>query len=139
MLSMLLLSLALQAHAAEPSQALSYEAASVSKSQRAEYIRLSQEMERLAQRNAWSGVERAYVDCVETTHPMTITDHINGAHAARAVGDVAAEAKRLRAAKVVLDATEGYELSVEKDLIEWIAEIDKNYTHVFLACDPGSR
>ena len=64
----------------------------------AEYTRLSQEIERLSQKGAWSGVERAFQTCLEMGLPLDHEDYVSGAHAARARGDVEAARDRLKAA-----------------------------------------
>ena len=46
----------------------------------------SQELAKLATRNAWAGVERTYKAIVATGHAPSFEDHYSGAHAARAHG-----------------------------------------------------
>jgi hypothetical protein len=97
--------------------------------EQAEYYRLTQEMEKLAQRNAWSGVERAYERILETGVTPSFEDHLFGAHAARALGDATN-------ARVRLVAANG--LREEREVIDWLYTIDNNYGRVFLAADPGT-
>ena len=97
---------------------------------RAEYQRLAQEIEKLASRNAWAGVERTYLALVATGVAPSYADHLAGAHAARAVGDVASARQRLLAANL---------LQEDRTIQDWLWEIDSRYNKVFLACDPGKR
>lgn len=94
----------------------------------AEYERLSQEMTRLASRNAWEGVERSYQDLLETTIPPTAEEHHLGAQAAAKLGDVSSARARLVLALEVLDSQE---------FRDWIHVIDNNYGPVSLKGDPG--
>ena len=64
----------------------------------AEYRRLSQEIESLAARNAWGGVERIYLDMHATAAPVQPNAHVLGARAAMHRGDVTAARDRLRLA-----------------------------------------
>lgn len=59
------------------------------KSQKAEMQRLSEEMIRLAQRNAWTGVERAYQSILGLGIPPDGQIHKLAAEAARVSGDCA--------------------------------------------------
>lgn len=97
---------------------------------KAEYVRLSQELEKLASRNAWAGVERTYNALVETQMPPTFADHIAGAHAARALGNIAGSRTRLMAAN---------EIREEREVLDWLWDIDANYGKVFLACGGGKE
>ena len=63
-----------------------------------ERSRLEQELDSLAVKNAWAGVERAYTKLVELGEPIPITAHLLGAHAARDRGDTLATLMRLKAA-----------------------------------------
>jgi len=94
----------------------------------AEYERLSQEMTRLASRNAWEGVERAYQDLLETAIPPTAEEYHLGAQAAAKLGDVSSTRARLVLALEVLDSQE---------FRDWIHAIDSNYGPVSLKGDPG--
>jgi hypothetical protein len=95
----------------------------------AEYIRLSQELEKLAQRNAWAGVERTYRQLVATGVAPTFDDFFIGAQGARAIGDVTSARQRLLAANA---------LKEDREILDWLWEIDSNYGQVFLAADVGS-
>jgi hypothetical protein len=94
----------------------------------AEYIRLSQELEKLATRNAWPGVERTYLLLVATGVTPKFEDHLIGAHGARAIGDITSARQRLLLAN---------ELKEDREVIDWLWEIDSTYGQVFIACDVG--
>jgi hypothetical protein len=94
----------------------------------AEHVRLSVEIERLAQRQAWKGVERRYLQLLALEIQLTHADHMHGAYAARELGHVAACYDRLRAA-ADQDAT--------KEVIDWLWNIDNNYGHVVLTTAPA--
>lgn len=96
----------------------------------AEYVRLQQELEKLAARNAWAGVERTYQKLVATGVPPSFSDHVSGAYAARALGDVGAARTRLSAANAIKE---------DKQILEWLWDIDSNYGRVYLACDLGKH
>ncbi len=95
---------------------------------RAEYVRLEQELEKLASRNAWSGVERTYTSLVATGLPLSFQDHLYGAQSARTVGDVTSARARLLVANG---------LQEDREVLDWLWEIDSNYGVVYLAGDPG--
>ncbi len=106
----------------DPTEQLSPEAA------KAEYVRLAQELEKLTSRNAWAGVERTYLALIETGVQPTFEDFIAGASSARATGDISGSRARLMAAN---------ELQEDKEILDWLWEIDSNYGKVFLACLPS--
>ena len=85
---------------------------------RAEYIRLSEELHRLASRDAWAGVERFYEAIQDIELPASFADHLAGAHAASAKGDVAAARERLLAAHRVAE---------HRDVLDWLWSIDHDY------------
>jgi hypothetical protein len=93
----------------------------------AEAVRLGQEIEKLAQRNAWAGVERMFDALVATGVPPTFEDYVAGAHAARASGEVGAMRERLQAA---------HGLREDRQIIDWLADVDAKFGRVTLACDP---
>jgi len=94
----------------------------------AEHVRISVEIDRLAQRQAWKGVERKYLQLLEFGIPLTHADHMHGAYAARELGQVASCYERLRAAAEI-DAT--------REVIDWLWNIDNNYGHVVLSTAPA--
>lgn len=98
--------------------------------EKAEHTRLSEEMRKLAQRNAWSAVEANYKRLEELEkkgETISYQDHWLGAESARALGDITATRARLeRATKV----------EAKKEALDWLAEIDANYGRVAIALDP---
>lgn len=97
---------------------------------RAEYVRLGRELEQLAARNAWSGVERTYHKLRQTGIALGFEHHFAGAQAARALGDVHAARRRLDAA---------HALREDPQVVNWMFEIDSKYGRVTLACEPGKH
>jgi hypothetical protein len=93
----------------------------------AEHIRLTEEMRRLSKRNAWKGVEAAFVE-LETLRDkrdvaLDYEDYWLGAQSARAMGDINAVYSRLKLAAKV----EG-----SREVIEWLSDLDANYGQVDL-------
>ena len=116
-LASLLLVLALSAHSA------------VAKDEaQAEHDRLSDEIELLAQRQVWSGVERKYRDLERLGTTPTVDDLMFGATAAREFGDVEDCYERLQAAA---------KLKEDKQIVDWLWDIDHNYGHVELLTTPS--
>lgn len=97
---------------------------------RAEYVRLSRELEQLGARNAWSGVERTYHKLRKTGIALRFEHHLLGAQAARAHGNLHAARRRLEHA---------HALQEDKQVIDWMYEIDSRYGRVTLACEPGKH
>lgn len=97
--------------------------------EKAEHTRLSEEMRKLAQRNAWSAVEANYVRLEELEKKgevISAKEHMLGAESARANGDMTACRSRLdRAVK----------LEPSKDGVEWIADLDRRYGSVKIHID----
>ncbi|MCK6507399.1 hypothetical protein L6R53_29215 [Myxococcota bacterium] len=94
----------------------------------AEHDRLSDEIDKLASRQVWSGVERKYRELERLGVQPTFDDLVHGATAARELGDVERCYQRLKGA-AKLDAT--------KDVVNWLWEIDSNYGHVELLTVPS--
>ena len=106
-----------------------FQDALASESDNAEYMRLSSDMHKLAQRNAWTGVERTFVSLQSTGVDPTFQDFMVGAQAAQALGDVSAAKTRLQMA---------HSLREDAEIIEWMWDIDSSYGEVFVAVDVGS-
>jgi len=94
----------------------------------AEHDRLADEVERLVQRQVWSGVERKFQEMEKLDVPLTQQDFLNGAYAARELGNVQDAYQRLFQAK---------ELEPTKEIIDWLWDIDRNYGHVELMTVPN--
>ncbi len=92
----------------------------------AEHVRLSEEMNRLAGRAAWRGVDRAYrsMEPLEKKGVgLTYDNHYRGAEAARELGSINNVFRRLLRAQAV-DNTQ--------DVDNWLADINANYGRVEL-------
>ncbi|MEQ1569299.1 MAG: hypothetical protein ABMA64_26920 [Myxococcota bacterium] len=87
--------------------------------QSAERVRLGEDLRKLAGQNQWGGVERAYVGLLAvsaaTGAPLTHAQHVLGAQAAEARGDVRATWERLKMAVAV---------EPRDDTREWIARLE---------------
>ncbi len=94
----------------------------------AERDRLADEMERLVQRQVWSGVERKFNEMEKLGIELTQDAYLNGAYAARELGDVAAVYERLKKAA---------QLGGSKEIVDWLWDIDTNYGHVELITVPN--
>ena len=103
---------------------------SVPEPNEAEYRRLSMELQSLAQRNAWAGVERAWQKLRATGVEPRFEDLLTAAHSARAMGDVAGVRDRL-----ILAA----DLRPIREVVEWKWEIEQTYGRVSLACDAKGK
>ncbi len=93
----------------------------------AEAARISDELERLAQRNAWSGVDRLYRKLEALGVDPTLEDYMHGAYAARELGDVLIVRTRLKAAA---------RSHQSKEIVEWLWKIDNTYGRVELVSVP---
>lgn len=94
----------------------------------AEHQRLSDEIEKLAKRQVWTGVERKYRDLERLGTEPTFEDLVYGATAARELGDVKRSYERLKLA-VRLQGT--------KEIVDWLWDIDNNYGSVELLTVPS--
>jgi hypothetical protein len=95
----------------------------------AEYERLSEELARLATKNAWVGAERAFVELRRTGAELAYDDWLRGAQSARAQGDIASTRERLQAATAIRD---------DRQIIDLLWQIDQRYGAVLIRCDPDS-
>ena len=89
--------------------------------EQAEHRRLSEEMDRLAQRNAWSGVERNFQDLLtlqKKGEVITYEEWYLGAQAGRALGNMAACRQRL---------SETIKVEGTEDAVSWLEQIDATY------------
>jgi hypothetical protein len=108
-----------QAHAGRPTDA------------GAEVQRLVLEMEQFAGRNAWSGVDRAYLDLVELGEKgaeLPQSAHVLGAHASKALGSTYDIWTRLTRAEA---------LGPTEEIQTWLATIWANYGLVQLEVAPS--
>jgi len=96
----------------------------------AEYHRLSSEIRSLAKRDHWVGVDHAYVEALATGVSLAFGDHMAGASAAMAIGDVGAARERLLAAK---------DVEVQREVIETLWSIDTHFAEVDLTAERGAE
>ncbi len=87
----------------------------------AEKNRLVEEMKKLAQRNAWGGVERSYEQLTELRVPVEYDIHLLGAEAARSLGKTYSMYRRLERA---------VELDPQPEVLQTIKAMEKSYGRV---------
>lgn len=97
---------------------------------KAEQLRLSEEARKLAQRNAWSGVERAYGGLLKTKCELTFDEHFLGAQAARFLGKTYEVHQRLTAAQA---------LEAQDEIVESLSGIEAAYGRVEIKGDARRR
>ena len=90
-----------------------------------EHNRLSVELQTLAQRGAWSGVERSFLRLVSTGIEPDFDDWVVGAAASRALGDMKATRLRLY---------EASKLGEDRTVSDGLWELRQNYADVSLRC-----
>jgi hypothetical protein len=105
----------------------SFDAEAVTEAE-AEEIRLIEEMRSLFRRNVWVGVDRMYRQLIENGTALTSPQHLQGAHAAQALGDVGSCYQRLR---------EAARLDPSKPVIDWLWSIDTQYGEVEITAAAG--
>lgn len=93
----------------------------------AEHIRLSEDIEQLANRQLWPGAEKKFAELERLGVEMTYADLWNGALAARSLGNAEAAYNRLKVAAKVKGT---------KEVINWLVTIDANYGLVELIATP---
>jgi hypothetical protein len=101
---------------------------------KAELSRLDDELNHLARDNAWGGVERTYVSMLQVAAKagmeLTHEEHVLGAQAAEARGDVRATWERLRKAQAV---------APDEPTQEWIARLEVTHGMVSIRVSPLVR
>lgn len=95
---------------------------------RAEANRLSDDLEKLAKRQVWSGVEKRFRELETLGVPLSQQDYLYGAYAARELGDVVSAYERLQSAA---------RLGGSKEIVDWLWDIDHNYGNVELMMVPS--
>jgi len=93
------------------------------KTDRAEYIRISDTMMRLSKRKLWKGVSKRFSDLEELKYPITFEHWLIGAQAAQEIGNMELVRFRLRNA---------IKIKKKKHVDEWLNGIDENYGLVAL-------
>ncbi len=94
----------------------------------AEYHRLSDEVQRLAERGIWQGVRKNFDDLESLEVPLEYDDLLIGAQLARMDGDVLATQEYLKLAAPIKGT---------RDVIEWLWAIDNGFGHVALKVPEG--
>jgi len=95
--------------------------------QAAEHERLAGEMEQLARRQVWAGLEDKFRELEALGVSLRYDELIHGAHAARAMGDVQTTFERLEAAS---------EIRRDDELADWMRAIETEYGQVVLTTSP---
>lgn len=93
----------------------------------AEHIRLSGDIEQLASRQLWTGVEKKYAELEKLGVEMSYDDLLHGAQAARALGNAQAAYDRLKVAARIKGT---------REVVDWLYAIDANYGQVALLATP---
>lgn len=94
----------------------------------AEHDRLSDELANLVKRQVWTGAERKYLELEKLGIELSLDDYLNGAYAARELGDVESAYVRLQNAA---------RLGGSKEIVDWLWDIDHNYGRVELIMVPA--
>jgi hypothetical protein len=90
---------------------------------RAEYERLSHEMEKMSKHNVWKGVDKRFQDMEKLNVQISFEDYVLGAQASQEIGDILNCKKRLALA---------IEIKKKKQLVKWYQNIDEKYGYVAL-------
>jgi len=96
----------------------------------AEKLRLAEEEKKLAARNAWAGVERAYEALLATKCELDYDQHYLGSESARVLGKTYEQYERLQRSLTFGD---------NPQLQEAMAAIDENYGRIDIQGDPRRR
>ncbi len=94
----------------------------------AEHARLSDEMERLSQRQIWEGVDKTFRKLVRLEVKLTEKDYLTGAFAARELGRVLQVRERLQ---------EAARIHGTREIVDWLWDIDNHYGRVELVSVPA--
>ncbi len=97
---------------------------------RAEQARLAEEQKKLAGRNAWTGVERAYGSLLKTRCDLGFEQYLLGAEAARYLGKTWEQYERLEAAKA---------FDPQPEIVEALEAINGAYGRIDIQGDPRRR
>lgn len=103
----------------------------------AELVRLQSDIVRLMQRNAWKGVERAYLAMLDLDTDLRAQDHMAGEQAARLRGDISSAYVRLSAAIGDRDSVSANSKPDIKDALLRLQSIEQRYGRVSLEVQSG--
>jgi hypothetical protein len=90
---------------------------------RAERLRLSEEMKKLAQRNAWTGVERKYEELLALGIDLPAEDHLLGAQGARFLG---------KTFEVYTRLSKAYKINEDPEVLQEMEQIDGSFGRIDL-------
>jgi hypothetical protein len=93
----------------------------------AEHVRLSGDIEQLASRQLWTGVEKKFAELEKLGIEMSYDDLLHGAQAARALGNAQNAYDRLKVAARIKGT---------REVVDWLYTIDANYGQVILLATP---
>lgn len=93
----------------------------------AEHVRLSGDIEQLATRQLWLGVEKKFAELEKLGVAMSYQDLVHGAYSARALGNAMNAYDRLKVAA---------KLKGTREVVDWLFTIDANYGQVELIATP---
>ncbi|MES2641182.1 MAG: hypothetical protein V4850_16960 [Myxococcota bacterium] len=93
----------------------------------AEHVRLSGDIEQLASRQLWTGVEKKFAELEKLGIEMSYDDLLHGAQAARALGNAQNAYDRLKLAARIKGT---------REVVDWLYTIDANYGQVILLATP---
>lgn len=96
----------------------------------AELRRLRGEIDKLSAKNAWGGVERHYQAMEKLGVALSVEDHLAGAQAARALGDITRSRERVIRALTLRE---------DPEALAWLADIDAQYGRVALLGVAGTH
>lgn len=93
----------------------------------AEHVRLSEDLKQLTNRQLWLGADKKFHELEKLGVEMTFEDLMNGAYAARSLGDMQSAYDRLKRAARIKGT---------REVVDWLYTIDANYGQVDLAATP---
>jgi hypothetical protein len=93
----------------------------------AEHIRISGDIEQLATRQLWVGVEKKFAELKKLGVEPSFDDLVHAAYAARALGNAQNAYDRLKVAA---------RINGTREIVDWLFTIDANYGQVQLVATP---
>lgn len=104
----------------------------------AEKLRLTEEQKKLAARNAWTGVERAYEALQATKCPLEYDNLFLGAESARMLGNVFQQYERLKASLEMAETVKAGEEDPKPGILGSMSAIDGAYAKVEIRGDAST-
>ncbi len=93
----------------------------------AEHVRISGDIEQLANRQLWAGVEKKFAELQKLGVEPSYEDLLHGAYSARALGNAQNAYDRLKVAARIKGT---------REIVDWLSTIDANYGTVELLATP---